>query len=74
MFNLGLIHQDDDAFLQIVGLGENRIDEMKRCPKVCNFIKAKPDKNTLDHKTEIVKGNHKNTENRNKNNKEEIYE
>jgi hypothetical protein len=41
---LGLIPEDDDAFLQVVEIVGNRIDKIKRRAKVSNFGEAKPQK------------------------------
>jgi hypothetical protein len=44
MSMLGLIPEDDDAFLQAVELGGHRNEEMTRHAKAGSFGEAKPEK------------------------------
>jgi hypothetical protein len=69
MYMLGLIPEDDDAFLQVVALAGNRIEEMKRRAKVRNVGEPKPQKNT----TEKEKVINKYKDNRKEKKQEETY-
>jgi hypothetical protein len=69
MYMLGPIPEDDDAFLQVVALAGNRIEEMKRRAKVLNVGEPKPQKNT----TEKEKAINKYKDNRKEKKQEETY-
>jgi hypothetical protein len=68
-YMLGLIPEDNDAFLQVVELAGTRFKEMKRRAKACNFGEPKPQKTT----TEKEKVINKNQDNRKETDKEETY-
>jgi hypothetical protein len=71
MYMLGLIPEDDDAFLQVVELVGKRVEEMKRRAKARYFGEAKPQKITKEKETEKVIN--KNKDNRKEKKKKETY-
>jgi hypothetical protein len=69
MYILGLIPDDDNAFLQVIEPPGKSIEEMKRHAKVFNFGKAQPPQNSSE-KEKVINTNR---ENRKEKKKEETY-
>jgi hypothetical protein len=57
---LGLIQEDNNAFLQVIELAGNRVEKIKRYAKARNFEEVKPSKNTTEHEDEKVINKNKN--------------
>jgi hypothetical protein len=67
LYMLGLMPEDDNEFLDIVELREQRSKEMKKCSKVCNLGESKPSKNSIEidkDKQKVINQNEDNNKKR----------